>query len=88
MIKSRLISLFDKHRTTVWFEANTGIDRYRWQNIKSGKARLTDAEIEAVLELFPHYRWWIITGEVMPEIGQVSPGYELANSNLNKPGQQ
>lgn len=86
MIRDRLISLFDKERTTVWFEAQTGIGRYRWQNVKSGKARLTDAEIEAVLEVFPSYRWWLITGEVMPEIGQVSPEYELANENLSKPG--
>ncbi len=87
MIKDRLISLFDSERTTVWFEKQTGIGRYRWQNIKSGKARLTDAEIEAVMEIFPHYRWWLMTGEVMPESGQVSPDYEEANGKLKQQGQ-
>lgn len=87
MIRDRLISLFNKERTTVWFEDQTGIGRYRWQNIKSGKARLTEAEIEAVMELFPSYRWWLMTGELMPEAGQTSPEYEEANKNLKEQGQ-
>lgn len=84
MIKERLISLFDKERTARWFEEQTGIDRYRWQNIRSGKVRLSDEEIEATLVLFPQYRWWLITGEVMPEVGQTSPAYDEAEK-LNKP---
>lgn len=87
MIKDRLISLFNSERTTVWFEKETGIGRYRWQNIKSGKARLTDAEIEAVMSVFPAYRWWLMTGEVMPEAGQTSPEYDEANKNLKQQGQ-
>ncbi len=87
MIKDRLISLFDKERTTVWFEEKTGIGRYRWQNVKSGKARLTDKEIEAVMELFPEYRWWLMTGDIKPEIGQTSPEYEDANAALKKHGE-
>ncbi|HCR78937.1 MAG TPA: DNA-binding protein [Alcanivorax sp.] len=87
MIKDRLISLFDKERTTVWFEQQTGIGRYRWQNIKSGKARLTDKEIEAVMTLFPAYRWWLMTGDIKPEIGQTSPEYDGANAALKKHGE-
>lgn len=82
MIKDRLISLFDKRRTSVWFEKQTGIDRYRWGNIRTGKARLSDAEIEAVVEVFPQYALWLVTGKVAPECGQVSPAYEEANLKL------
>ena len=82
MIKDRLISLFDKRRTSVWFEKQTGIDRYRWGNIRTGKARLSDAEIEAVVEVFPQYALWLVTGKVAPECGQVSPAYEDANLKL------
>lgn len=76
MIKDRLISLFNAKRTSVWFEKETGIDRYRWGNIRSGKARLSDAEIEAVVKIFPQYALWLVSGEVIPESGQVSPDYE------------
>lgn len=76
MIKERLISLINKDRTTTWFEKQTGIDRYRWQNIKSGKARLSDAEIDAVVVLFPQYAYWLISGKTAPEIGQISPEQE------------
>jgi len=80
MIKNRLLSLFHGERTTAWFERETGIDRYRWQNIKSGKARLSDAEIEAVVKVFPQYSYWLVTGQIIPDAGQVSPEYEeLAN---------
>ena len=82
MIKDRLISLFDSKRTSVWFEKETGIDRYRWGNIRSGKARLSDAEIEAVVGLFPQYALWLASGEIAPECGQTSPEYEEANRNL------
>ncbi|WP_440467311.1 DNA-binding protein [Pseudomonas sp. YH-1] len=82
MIKDRLITLFNKERTSVWFEKETGIDRYRWGNVRNGKARITDAEIEAVIALFPHYALWLVTGEVAPESGQTSPEYDEAHRNL------
>lgn len=83
MIKERLITLFNSERTSVWFENQTGIDRYRWGNIRNGKARLTDKEIEAICQIFPSWRWWILTGEVMPEVGQTSPEYDEANKKLD-----
>jgi hypothetical protein len=83
MIKSRLISLFNRKQTSVWFEKETGIDRYRWGNIRNGKAKITDAEIEAIVELFPNYALWLVTGKIAPEAGQTSPAYDEAHSNLN-----
>lgn len=84
MIKERLITLFTEKKTSAWFEKETGIDRYRWGNIRNGKARLTDAEISAVVELFPNYALWLVSGKIAPEIGQTSPEYDEAHSNLDK----
>ena len=86
MVRDKLISLFDRRKASVWFEKQTGIDRYRWGNIRTGKARLSDAEIEAVVELFPQYALWLVTGKVAPESGQVSPEYE--QSDLKLAGQE
>lgn len=83
MIKDRLISLFNSERTSVWFEKQTGIDRYRWGNIRNGKARLSDAEIDAVAKIFPQYALWLISGNIAPECGQTSPEYDEANQNLS-----
>ncbi|WP_305826411.1 DNA-binding protein [Pseudomonas aeruginosa] len=85
MIKDRLITLFNKERTSVWFEKQTGIDRYRWGNVRNGKARVTDAEIEAVIQIFPQYALWLVTGNIAPESGQTSPEYDEANQNLSSP---
>lgn len=57
----------------------------RWSNLKRKTARVGADEVEILGRTFPSYRWWLMTGEVMPEIGQTSPEYDLANSNLNKP---
>ena len=85
MIKDRLITLFNKERTSVWFEKQPGIDRYRWGNVRNGKARITDAEIEAVIQIFPQYALWLVTGNIAPESGQTSPDYDEANRNLASP---
>jgi len=45
----------------------------RWQNIKRGRARVGAEEIQALACLYPAYRWWLLTGEVRPEWGQISP---------------
>lgn len=60
-------------------------DYVRWQNIKRGKARIGANEIEILGRVFPCYRWWLITGDVLPENGQTSPDYDEANRNLANP---
>ena len=63
--------------------AEEGSTEYmRWQNIKRGRARLGANEIEILGRVFPQYRWWLLTGEVMPETGQTSPDYDAAHPNL------
>ena len=54
----------------------------RWQTIRRGKARITAEEIEQLGKLYPSYRWWLMTGEVMPDKGQTSPEDDEANRNL------
>lgn len=57
--------------------AQNGSTAYvRWQNIKRGKARIGADEIEILGRVFPRYRWWLITGEVMLEIQQASPEHD------------
>lgn len=85
MIKERLIELFNEERTSVWFEKQTGIDRYRWGNIRSGKVRVSSEDIDAVVSLFPNWAFWLTTGNIAPEIGQTSPAYDLANEKLQEP---
>lgn len=88
MIKDRLITIIrSKGINNPELERLTGIGRYTWQNIRNKPEReIKEEEILAVAELYPEYRYWLISGDVAPEIGQVSPDYELANENLSKPG--
>ncbi|HGK9031589.1 hypothetical protein ACET4R_19780 [Pseudomonas aeruginosa] len=43
---------------------------------------MSTEELEVLQSLFPQYRLWLISGEVMPEAGQTSPEFEEANRNL------
>lgn len=58
----------------------------RWQNIKRGKARLAADEIEILGEAYPEFRWWLMTGEENPEMGQISPDTEEVRERLNPTG--
>lgn len=61
-------------------------DYVRWQNIKRGKARIGANEVEILGRVFPQYRWWLMTGEVMPESNQTSPGYDEAKRSVTGQG--
>lgn len=60
-------------------------DYVRWQNIKRGKARIGANEVEILGRVFPQYRWWLMTGEVMPENNQTSPEYDEAKRSVTSP---
>ncbi|MCO1759476.1 hypothetical protein IPC396_00110 [Pseudomonas aeruginosa] len=80
-IQARARTLIDK----------AGIDRLvrhgeishsRWQSVRYKDIRMSTEELEVLQQMFPNYRLWLISGEVMPEVGQVSPEYDEANRKL------
>lgn len=85
MIKDRVIAVL-KHSgiRLPQLEALTGINRYTWSNLKNpAKEReIKEAEIEAIVKLYPNYALWIVSGTIAPECGQTSPEYDEAHSNL------
>ena len=61
----------------------TEIGSNRWRTVMYNKeVRISTAELEAISKLYAAYRWWMMSGEVAPEIGQTSPEYDEANRNL------
>ena len=89
MIKERLIAIIKwKGIKNPELEERTGINRYTWQNVRNKPERaIKEDEIEAIAALYPEYRLWLISGDVAPEIGQVSPDYEEASSQLKRRGE-
>lgn len=85
MIKARVIEILKSSGMRLpELEARTGISRYTWNNLKNParNREIKEEEILAIANVYPQYRWWLITGEVMPEVGQTSPEYDEANSKL------
>lgn len=64
----------------------TPIGSNRWRTVLYNKeVRISTVEVEELSRLYPQYRWWMISGEVAPEMGQTSPAYDEANRNLSSP---
>lgn len=83
-ITDRVLLLIDLCNVVELSKAGS-TDYARWMNIKRGRARVGAEEIEIIANQFPSWRWWLLTGEVMPEAGQTSPEYDEANEKLAEP---
>lgn len=80
-ISERAILLISRSNLSALTRAGE-TDYNRWVSIKRGRARVGAEEIEILGKVYPAYRWWLSTGEVMPDIGQISPDYPEADQNL------
>ncbi|MGB3609887.1 MAG: XRE family transcriptional regulator [Cellvibrio sp.] len=84
MIKERLITILKiEELKNPQLEELTGISRYTWQNIRNKPEReIKEEEINAVADLFKEYRYWLISGDELPEAGQISPMTKAAQREL------
>lgn len=81
MIIDRVIELIDTLKiTSKGMEDLTGIDRYKWGNIRGKKQKINEDYLEAINQVFPQYAYWIMTGKTIPEAGQISPEIEKART--------
>lgn len=74
-----LIKLEDIELT--WLAKETGIKRQRWADVKNGRAKLLMTEGAIIGKIYPEYAYWLITGNEMPEAGQISPMTKRAHTN-------
>jgi hypothetical protein len=56
-----------------FLEKQTGINAKRWSNVQSGQAKAYAEEIEAIAKIWPEYAYWLLTGNEIIQIGQLSP---------------
>ncbi|XXF07594.1 DNA-binding protein [Pseudomonas sp. D2-3] len=83
MIEERLRTLVRQIGATKLAEATTIKERQRWQTVATNRKVKTRIEdLEELLKVFRQYELWLWRGEVDPAKGQISPGYEEADSNL------
>lgn len=58
----------------------------RWKNIRRGRVRASTEKLDACTPLWPEYGYWLITGNTLPEAGQISSEIEETRKNLNAAG--
>lgn len=83
MIEERLRTLVRYIGAAKLAEASAIKNRRRWQTVATDmKVKTRIEDMEELLKAFPQYELWLWKGEVDPARGQISPGYEVADSNL------
>lgn len=87
-MRERLIAIWDYSGFSAKdLEDKTGIDRNNWYSLKNGRRRANEDDIKEMVKIFPQYAYWLTTGLILPEAGQVSPEYEeLARLEPQKSG--
>lgn len=81
----RIRTLIDKAGLDM-LAKETEITGTRWRTVRYDKrTRISTNEVKELVKLFPNYALWLTTGDVAPEIGQTSPGYDEANEKLIEP---
>lgn len=73
MIERLKILMKIEKLTTKTLEEKTGVDRYKWGNLLNGKNRMNEDHIQGLRKGWPQYIYWLVTGETIPEAGQISP---------------
>lgn len=48
----------------------------RWKNLRHKRVRLSTEEVEVLVKIYPQYALWVVSGQVAPESGQISPDYD------------
>jgi hypothetical protein len=64
-------------------EAKTGIKATDWSALRNKRVRLNEDHIEGLKKITPEFIYWIMTGETLPEAGQISPEIEETRQNLS-----
>lgn len=72
--------------TNKTLEEKTGISRDTWSAMRNGRIRINEDHLEAINNLWPKYSYWIMTGEELPEAGQISPMTEQIRLDSIKEG--
>jgi len=70
-----------ENMTTKDLERLTDIDRSTWGNVEGGRQRANEDHLNALKKIMPKYMYWIVTGETLPECGQVKPEINQEENN-------
>jgi len=68
------------------FAQKTGIGTNQLSNLEHKKQKVYAWHVEAISKAWPQYAYWLCTGNVLPEAGQISPEIEETRRNLNGAG--
>lgn len=86
-IQERLIAaLKEVDLTNPALERKTGIKDKDWVSVRNKRVRVNEDHIEGLKLVCPQYIYWIMTGETIPDAGQISPELEETRQKLNKAG--
>ncbi|MCQ8128311.1 hypothetical protein [Methylomonas rivi] len=76
-IKTRLLKAIESLDLTFpQLERRTGIKAMKWRNLKNTATRVNEDHLEGLKKICPQYIYWVMTGEELPESGQIRPAQD------------
>ncbi|OAI25062.1 hypothetical protein A1355_20025 [Methylomonas koyamae] len=86
-IRERLIiALKAIDLTNPALERKTGVKDKDWVSVRNRRVRVNEDHMEGLKTVGPQYVYWVMTGETIPEAGQISPELEETRQKLEKAG--
>lgn len=68
------------------FAEKTDIPKKTIENLEQEKQKAYAWHIQAICNVWPEYTLWLMTNQIAPEIGQISPELEETRRQLEKAG--
>lgn len=84
-IIDRLITALDyTELSNPALEKKTGVKAESWKSVRNRKIRTNEDHMEGLKIVCPNFVYWVMTGEELPEAGQISPMTEEARVKLKR----
>lgn len=78
-MSERIRKIYDwSGKSAADLERETGLSRYKWSGLFNERQRVNEEHLEAIDKLWPQFSYWVMTGRVQPEAGNISPEIESA----------
>lgn len=68
------------------FSVRAGIGATQLSNIEQKKQKAYAWHLEEIAKQWPEYAYWLMTGKILPEVGQISPELEEVREKLERAG--
>lgn len=86
-VRERLIKALEFiDYTNPALERKTGVKATDWVSVRNRRVRVNEDHLTGLKTVGPQFIYWVMTGETIPDAGQISPELEETRQKLGEAG--